>query len=264
MVTASQVREHYDSLAFIYRTYWGEHIHHGLFVDGGESAGQAQVAMLDHCVRLLRLRGGETVLDVGCGHGGTLLHLAEKLGCVGTGITISPKQAKLAAENARRAGVDDKLTFVVHDAQDYFFPAEAFDLAWTMESTEHFSRKADVFGEIAKALRPGGQWLLAAWTGSMEKARVRQVAKEFLCPELWTAEQYGATLESAGLKITACEDVTARVVHTWEICQQHAQLASPIVKLLPQAAREFVGGIETILEAYRSGDLTYSVLVAQK
>ncbi len=264
MATAEQVREHYDSLAFVYRTYWGDHIHHGLFERGDESAEEAQVKMLDHCLQLLGLRGGESVLDAGCGHGGTLLHLARTLGCSGTGITISPKQAKLAQENAGKSELQDQVNFIVQDVHFFDFPVESFDLAWTMESTEHFSSKAEVFGKISRALRAHGQWLLAAWTGSMEKMRVRQVAKEFLCPELWTPGQYKSALESTGLAVTHCEDLTANIIRTWEICQQHARMASPIVKLLPQAAREFVQGIDTILDAYRSGDLSYTVLVARK
>ena len=60
------------------------------------------------------------------------------------------------------------------------------------------------------------------------------------------------------------EDATAKVVRTWEICQERARAARPIVKLLPQAARELVEGLDTILDAYRSGDLTYTMLIARK
>src|SRR3981081_3776131 len=105
-VTSDQVREHYDSLAFIYRTFWGDHIHHGLFLEGNESPADAQVQMLDYCLRLLDLRSRARVLDVCGGHVATLLPLSQVLSCSGMGLTISPKQAKLARTHAAAAGVE--------------------------------------------------------------------------------------------------------------------------------------------------------------
>ena len=264
MATAAQIREHYDSLAFIYQTFWGNHIHHGLFTEGGESPEQAQVNMLDHCAGLLDLRGGENVLDVGCGHGGTLLYLVGRHHCTGLGLTLSPKQARIAKESAERSGAQDRIRFQAEDADQFEFPAGKFDVVWAMESSEHFADKPNFLRNAAKALKPGGRFLLAAWTGSMQSGRVQEVARAFLCPELWTAQEYSGAAEDAGLQILRCEDLTANIIRTWEICQQHAHSAKPIVKLLPQAAREFVEGIDIILDAYRSGDLTYTVIVAKK
>jgi tocopherol O-methyltransferase len=263
-VTAAQVREHYDSLAFIYRTFWGDHIHHGLFLEGNESPETAQVKMLDYCVGLLDLRPGMQVLDVGCGHGGTLLYLARLLSCRGTGLTISPTQARLAREHAVKAGVGCRLNFEVGDADFFQFPTAAFDLVWTMESSEHFADKSRYFLNVAKTMRPGGKLLLAAWTGSMDRSRPRKVARTFLCPELWSAKQYQSAIESAGLQTLRCEDISKTVVRTWEICQQRARSAAAVVRLLPRAAREFVHGVDIILDAYHSGDLTYTLLVAEK
>jgi tocopherol O-methyltransferase len=264
MATSAQIREHYDSLAFVYRTFWGDHIHHGLFTDGNESAQEAQVKLLEHCVGLLDLRGGEDVLDVGCGHGGTSVYLAAQSGCTVRGLTLSEKQARIAKENARVAGVLNRATFLVQNADHYHFPAAAFDIVWTMESSEHFADKARYFQNVAHTLRPGGQLLLAAWTGSMDQCQVREIARAFLCPQLWTPEQYQQAIQNAGMQIGHNQDLTAQVLRTWELCLERVRVAGPMVKLLPRAAREFVDGIELILDAYRTRSLTYTVLTAKK
>jgi tocopherol O-methyltransferase len=258
------VREHYDSLALIYRTFWGDHIHHGLFGEGVETPEEAQTALVDHCVSLLGVKGHARVLDVGCGHGGTAVHLAHAYGWQVTGITISPKQAKIAREKAAQARMSALTEFLVEDAEQYSYPREAYDIVWTMESSEHFRDKEAYLQKAAQTLPAGGKLLVTAWTGAMQSARGRAVAEAFLCPELWTAEQYGRAMREAGLLPDAHEDLTERVVRTWEICRARAAAVPGVVALLPKTVRAFVAGIDVILDAYRSGDLRYSVLTAQK
>lgn len=262
MTTAAAIREHYDSLVFIYRTFWGDHIHHGLFVDGDGPA-RAQVRLIEHCVGLLGAVG-RCVLDVGCGHGGTAIHLARLCECDVLGITISGKQAHIARENAARAGVADLVTIVAEDAETFVYPPAQFDLVWTMESSEHFADKRAYFQNVARTLRAGGRLLLAAWTTTTASPRLREIARRFVCPELWTAEQYRKAIEAAGLRVRACEDLSDRVARTWEICRERAQTAGFAVKLLPVAVQEFVAGIDVMREAYRSGELTYTVIAAEK
>ena len=51
---------------------------------------------------------------------------------------------------------------------------------------------------------------------------------------------------------------------TWEICLQRVHKLGALVRFLPRQIQEFVNGISAILEAYGSGDLTYSLIVAEK
>jgi tocopherol O-methyltransferase len=258
----AEIREHYNSFAWLYRRVWGDHIHHGLFLRGDESPEEAQIQMLEHCATLAGIQPGWQVFDVGCGHGGTCMYLAGKYGCRLTGVTLSDRQCELGRENAARAGVE--VDFIFADAEQMTFPAAAFDAVWTMESSEHFCDKAGYFHKVMRALRPGGVLLVSAWTGSMRSYRVRRIAEEFLCPELLTADQYSALIVESGLNIFQSKDLTREVIPTWEICRRRARAGNALLKFLPPRAKRFVAAIDTILEAYRSGDLRYTVLAARR
>ena len=106
--------------------------------------------------------------------------------------------------------------------------------------------------------------MVAAWTGSMKTPRVSAVAKAFLCPSLQTAEDYERQIEHAGLTIRSSNEITGLVVRTWEICLERTAKVRVFNRILPREIRTFVDGMTTILDAYRSRALTYSVIVAEK
>src|SRR3954470_2007008 len=111
-LAVADICEHYDQLSPLYRTFWGEHIHHG-FWRGGETAVEAQANLTRELAARAKITGCERVLDVGCGLGGSALLLAGEYGCQVEGISISPKQVKAATQEALRRGLEDRATFAV-------------------------------------------------------------------------------------------------------------------------------------------------------
>jgi len=223
------IQEHYDRFAWAYRLYWGDHIHHGLFTTGNETSAEAQEQLLQHCARRAGVKPGMSVADVGCGHGGTGRFLAKEYSCNVLGLTISETQFNLARKLSRSNGFAGALQFELANAESYSFPAGAFDLIWNMESSEHFFDKAGYFRKAANALKAGGTFMVAAWTGSMQQELIRNIAEVFLCPELQTAEEYAQHIEGAGMKIVSSEHLASEVSPTWDICSRHIHAATPLL-----------------------------------
>src|SRR5260370_16095577 len=189
-LTVDNIRKHYDQFAWAYRTFWGEHVHHGLFANRKDKPKDAQNALLGLCADQAQVKRGSRVIDVGCGHGGTARFLAREYGCSVLGLTISATQHAIAQKLSRALHHQGSVRFELANAETYSFPAESFDLVWNMESSEHFFDKPGYFSKVAGALKPGGRLMAAACTGSMKRDLIRKIAKIFLFAALLTDEEY--------------------------------------------------------------------------
>ena len=108
----------------------------------------------------LELRPGERLLDLACGHGRISIPLAER-GLRVTGLDLSEPSLELARENAAAAGVDVEL---VHgDMRELPWEAEFDVVVNVFSSFGYFDDDAEderVLGQVARALTPGGRFLL--------------------------------------------------------------------------------------------------------
>lgn len=159
----------------------GEHIHHGYFLTPTDSKEAAQIQLIELLLERSALPKGSSVLDVGCGIGGTSRYLASTRACNVVGVTISGKQVELACKlSADAAGSSPSSTdaiplgegsvrFVELDAEkmgDFFStsPNKAtFDCVWISEAMSHLPDKELFFRNAAKLLRPGGKLVVADW-----------------------------------------------------------------------------------------------------
>ena len=269
-VRKRSIRFHYDLTTLFYRLLWGEHIHHGLW-QKDESPKDAQVRLTREVARLAGIEAGESVLDVGCGMGGSSLYLARHHGCQVTGVTISGVQRRWASWSAWRRGLGRRTTFVRADAEQMKWEPEQFDVIWSIECTEHLFDKAAFFERAARWLRPGGRMAICAWLeGTTDSPHSRQlvmdVCEGFFCPSLGSMNDYRQWMSDAGLEVQDVRDWTDEVARTWEICQSRA--CRPGLRRLAywidRETGRFLDRFATIHRAYTERAMQYGCLVARK
>jgi SAM-dependent methyltransferase len=66
-------------------------------------------------LRLAKVRSSDVVYDLGCGDGRIVIAAAKNRGSRGVGIDIDPERIREARENARRAGVEQRVEFREQD-----------------------------------------------------------------------------------------------------------------------------------------------------
>jgi len=214
----------------------------------------------------------DRVVDVGCGMGGSSIHLAKSLDCDVTGITLSPVQRVWAQTAARWHRVAKRTRFLRQDAEDASFPADNFDIVWSIECTEHFFDKPAFFNKAAAWLKPGGRMAICAWLagdGLDDPQRARQVfdvCEGFLCPSLGSREDYTSWLEGAGLVMEESCDWTDRVWRTWEICRKRVERSRVrwLARLVDRDSVLFLDRFDTILKAYRTYAMRYGCFIARR
>jgi MPBQ/MSBQ methyltransferase len=190
--------------------YWGEHIHLGHYGTPPRPKNflAAKADFVHEMVcwgGLDRLPAGTTVLDVGCGIGGSSRLLARDYGFAVTGITISPQQVERARQ-LTPPGVTAQ--FLVDDAMALSFADGSFDVVWSVEAGPHMPDKAIFAKELLRVLKPGGVLVVADWNqrddrqkplNSWEKPVMQQLLDQWSHPAFASIEGFAELLEATGL-----------------------------------------------------------------
>jgi SAM-dependent methyltransferase len=112
----------------------------------------------------LRLAGGESVLEIGCGTGAVTLPLAKAVGENGRVVAVDISEPMLGAARQRvsESGMHN-VTLVLGDAQVLALEQAAFDIATSRMGVMFFANPVAAFRNVAGALKPGGRLVFACW-----------------------------------------------------------------------------------------------------
>ena len=109
--------------------------------------------------RVLRMKPGARILDLGSGSGEMLCTWARDHGINGTGIDMSPLFTAQAKQRAEELGVSEHVHFIRNDAAGYVTD-EKCDVAACVGATWIAGGVAGSVKLLAKSLKPGGMILI--------------------------------------------------------------------------------------------------------
>jgi ubiquinone/menaquinone biosynthesis C-methylase UbiE len=122
--------------------------------------GYPQQTLRRRAVRALRLRPGDTVVDVACGTGQNFPQIEQAIGPGGRIIGVDLTDAMLAqAEQRTQENGWSNVRLVQADAADFAFPDEA-DAILSTYALSHLPECREVIANGTEALTPGGRWVV--------------------------------------------------------------------------------------------------------
>ncbi|CDX41360.1 Cyclopropane-fatty-acyl-phospholipid synthase [Mesorhizobium sp. SOD10] len=155
------VERHYDLSGELYKLFLDEDMQYSCayFEQPDMTLDEAQLAKKRHIAAKLRLKAGQTVLDIGSGWGGLGLYLAKAFDVDVQGVTLSTEQHGVSTDRAHAQGLQDRVHF---DLKDYRHINERFDRIVSVGMFEHVgvNHYRTFFDKAATLLKPDGVMLL--------------------------------------------------------------------------------------------------------
>lgn len=215
------VTYHYDVSNNFYALWLDENMVYSCayFQTPQDELDAAQEQKLDYICRKLRLKPGESLLDIGCGWGGLIVHAARDYGVLAKGITLSERQLDFARQRIRQEGLTGKCEVELRDYRELERFGE-YDKLVSVGMVEHVGRARlpEYFEKAFRLLKPGGTFL----NHGIGRAGNREISEEpsftdaYVFPdgELVPIAKMLDVAEHAGFEVRGVENLREHYVLT--------------------------------------------------
>jgi len=207
---------------------FGNHVHLGYWdhpskADGGvDDFVCAAERLTNRLCDLACVDHGQSVLDIGCGFGGTIASLNQSFSNLKmVGVNIDPRQLKRAKCQVLPQR-DNQIAWVEAAAESLPQEDQSFDIVLAVECAPHLDRLR-FLAEAARVLRPGGHFVLTDYSeGSRFPAWLLPIARRtnFIC----STKTYRRLGEQLHLDLFHEQDITSNTLPSYRLlCRLFAQ-----------------------------------------
>lgn len=280
------IAEFYDESSGVWEDIWGDHMHHGFYEPASDvnvsDHRAAQIRMIEESLAFASLsdeskQKPKSIVDVGCGIGGSSRYLARKFEAKCQGITLSPVQAQRAQQLADAQGLNGKVSFEVADALNQPFPDGQFDLVWSMESGEHMPEKKKFVNELVRVAAPGGTIIIVTWCHRDlspseeslkpdEKDLLDRICRAYYLPDWCSTADYVGLLKSLSMEDVKSADWSDYVAPFWPAVIKSALTWKGITSLLTSGWKTIRGALvmPLMIQGYNKGLIKFAIITCRK
>lgn len=175
--------------------------------EGTRTIEEAQTNKIEHVCRKIRLKPGESVVDIGCGFGGYMLYASQRYGVHGAAINTTNEQVDWLRDEVRRRGMSERIDVRLADFREVH---AQFDKVVSIGVLEHAGR--DRVREVVKAhadfLKPGGLGMLH-FIGHVGMHETEFFIRKHVFPGGWipSLAETIAAMEECGLEVVDIENL---------------------------------------------------------
>lgn len=253
-----KIVQYYETCEANYLKWWDLDrslaMHAGFWDKSTKSLHEALHKENEILASIAKIAPEDSVLDAGCGVGGSSFFLADRIGCRVTGITLSEKQVQTATRKASERKLAQPPAFLVRDFTRTEFPDASFDVVWAIESVCHAEDKSLFVNEAYRILKPGGRLILAdgfnvrnTYTQS-EKRLLDKMVNAWAVDSMESLSNFERYLRQAQFKNIRMQDATHYVLPSSRRLFYYSFPAIALSKLgewlgwsSPMQTRDFVG-----------------------